>query len=123
MQSSTRHAPIILTTMENCLENFEKIGTFLIKNPKMITFFSQICRLLADLTKNLIFRKKYHFIKVNIRFSHYFYSVVSNCPSSVFVAREQILSRDCLFTKNIHTALLNATLVGFNRIFRQICER
>ena len=88
--------------MENCLENFEKIGTFLIKNPKMITFFSQICRLLADLTKNLIFRKKYPFIKENIRFSHYFYSVVSNCPSSVFVAKEQILSRDCLFTKK-HT--------------------
>ena len=28
--------------MENCLENFEKIGTFLIKNPKMPTQPTQI---------------------------------------------------------------------------------
>jgi hypothetical protein len=42
VESSTRHAPIILTTMENCLENFEKIGTFLIKNPKIITFFLKL---------------------------------------------------------------------------------
>ena len=64
VESSTRHAPIILTTMENCLENFEKIGTFLIKNPKIITFFLKLAdywliwQNILYLEKNILFLKK-----------------------------------------------------------------